>query len=188
MTPLEVKKINHHQGRDIQRSSVEVESAVHGHSRPGPDRLFSKKVDDDEPTSSEYASGKDELKAIYLAKTGESFPVADLDAIEATLVGVGITWDAFVADIRGHAWDRITSPIGFLKNRAKKFRALTRATSRPVTAAEAAIKNYRCPLCSSTVPGEGARRIDGKTVPCSCASPEYVARQRARGVFAEDSE
>lgn len=39
--------------------------------------------------------------------------------------------------------------------------------------------NYRCGLCGSRVPGEGARLIDGKCVPCSCASPEWIAHQRA---------
>lgn len=79
-----------------------------------------------------YASGKDELKAIYLAKTGECFPAADLDAIEAMLVIVGISWEEFAADARTHSWGRIKSPIGFLKNRAQKFRALTRESTRPV--------------------------------------------------------
>ena len=44
-------------------------------------------------------------------------------------------------------------------------------------------KNYQCPVCHSKTPGEGAVLINDKSVPCECASPEWIARQRARGIF-----
>src|SRR5258708_40327403 len=91
----------------------------------------------------------------------------------------------FVELVRKHAQNDWRNPPGFLRDLSKRFRAKTRAAAGPVTAAETARKNYRCDICSSVVPGEGARLIDGKFVPCSCASAEYIARERARGVFAE---
>jgi hypothetical protein len=121
------------------------------------------------------------MKALYSAKTGQSFRVDDLDAIESILFDAGVSWEVYVADVRGHSWDRIRNPVGFLKDRAKKSRTLTRKSSRPVTAAEAADRAYKCDLCGSRVRGEGAVPVDGKAVPCSCASPEWIARQRARG-------
>jgi len=185
-TPLEVTNRNHHQRKNKERSSSPAESAVQRYSGPGSGSVFPPKADDDEPTRSEYASGREELKAIYLAKTGEHFAVSDLDAIESMLVAAGISWESFAADARGHSWGRITNPVGFLKNRAKNFRAMTLASMPPVTAAEAADRTYKCPFCDSRVRGEGVRLIDGKLVPCSCASPEYVSHQRERGVFSEE--
>lgn len=187
-TPLEAKNINHHQGSNTQGSSEEVESTDHAESSPQSDRPPSQRADDAARGKTEYASGKDELKAIYFAKTGESFRVADLDAIESILFGASITWETFVADIRGHSWERIRNPIGFLKNRAKHFHALNRTCCGPVTASEAADRDYRCNECGSTVRGEGVLiGADREWVPCKCASPEYVARQRARGVFRKET-
>jgi hypothetical protein len=186
-TPLEVKNINHHQGSNKERSSGS-ESTVQDASEPE-STSFSKNGDDGDLKPTEYATAKDELKAIYLAKTGEPFRAADLDAIEVMLFRQGVTWEAFVADARGHSWDRINNPVGFLKNRAKNFRGLTGASSRPVTAVEAAAQAYRCQSCGSRVPGQGAQLVGGREVPCVCASPEYIERQRARGIFAaEDPE
>lgn len=130
------------------------------------------------PLAPEYASGKDELKALYFAKTGEHFRVADLDAIESILFGAGVSWEAFVADVRCHSW----------RDRAKKFRTLNRKSNAPITAEEAAEKAYKCQHCGSAVRGVGAvPGPNGKPVPCSCASPDWIARQRARGVFGEDT-
>jgi hypothetical protein len=186
-TPLEVKNINHHQVRKTKGSSAPAASTVHQYCVPEPDRPSSQKVDVVEPPGAEYASSKEELKAIYLAKTGERFPVAELDAIESMLVASGITWEAFVGDVRGHARGRITSPEGFLKNRAKKFRGLTQVSRPPVTAAEAADKGYRRQFCASPERGKGVLLVGGKEVPCSCASEEYVAHLRTRGIFPAES-
>ena len=185
MTPLEVIKINHHQERRKQRSAVRVESTVHGCSAPESDRPSSHEVDDDEPVRTEYASGKEELKAIYLAKTGEPFRVADLDAIES-LLGGRVTWETFVAEVRTHDWNRIRNPVGFLKSLAKTFRAKTQRASPAITAAEEKARNYQCPVCRSRTPGQGAVLIGGKPVPCSCASPEYIEHHRADGLFARE--
>jgi hypothetical protein len=186
MTPLEVTKRNHHQSKNKERSLERFESTVQHVSVPELGRSFSNrsKPDDDHSKGSKYASAKDELKAIFEASAGVPIRAADLDAIESQLSCTGVTWERFVAEARGHDWKRITNPTGFLKKLAKNFRARTQPASAAITAAEAAAKNYRCPICHSAVRGEGVvLGNDGKPTPCSCASPEYVDRQRARGVF-----
>ncbi len=55
----------------------------------------------------------------------------------------------------------------------------------PVTSAEAAVRDYKCSICHSVTPGEGAILRNGVWVPCECASPEWIAHQRERGVFSE---
>jgi len=126
---------------------------------------------------------------MYRARAGEDIRTADLDAIEAMLSGSGVTWEAYATEARRHDWPRIKNPTGFLKNLARNFRARVQPASAPVTAAEAAAKNYQCPVCFSRTPGEGIRQgNDGNLVPCQCASPEYIARQRARGIFAEETQ
>jgi GntR family transcriptional regulator len=182
--PLEVIKINHHQGRNKLGSKIRPETTGQVHSAPGFDRFSPHMADDAEPTNTEYASGKDELKALYFAIAGEHFRVVDLDSIESILFNAGVSWEIFVADLRRHSWDRITNPIGFLKDRAKKSRTLSTRSSAPVTAAEAAERAYKCQSCGSAIRGIGAvAGSDGKPVPCECASPDWIARQRARGVF-----
>jgi hypothetical protein len=91
-----------------------------------------------------------------------------------------------VGEVRRHAWDSIKNPVGFLKNLAKTFRARTKVTIAPKTAREIKATNYRCPICGSRTLGEGARLVDGKISPCSCASEEYIARERIRGVFPQE--
>ena len=189
MTPLEVTKRNHHQESVKERSTARAESFVRGNSERELSRSASQesKIDDDS-ASTEYASAKDELKAIYQAHRGDPIRVADLDAIESLLSFTGVPWEAFVAEARRHDWKRLTNPTGFLKKLARNFRLKTQAASAPVTAAEAADKDYRCQVCGSTVRGEGARLIDSKLVPCSCASPEWIARQREGGVFPPEAD
>ena len=95
----------------------------------------------------------------------------------------------FVAEVRKHAQNPWRNPPGFLRNLSKSFLAKTRPAGAPITAAQAAERNYRCPICGSRNPGEGARLVDGKFVPCSCATEEYISRERERprGVFAEET-
>jgi hypothetical protein len=150
VTPLEVTKRNHHQSKNKERSLKRFESSVQDASGPELDRSFShkSKSDDDRSAGTEYASAKDELKALHEACAGVPIRAADLDAIEAQLSCTGVTWERFVAEARGHSWNRLTNPTGFLKKLAKNFRSRTQPASSPVTAAEAAEKNYRCAFCS----------------------------------------
>jgi Helix-turn-helix domain len=175
-TPLEVSKRNHHQGSTQERSSEQGTDSL-------PSQNSERDDDDSEPTK--YASARDELKALA-TKAGASLRVADIDSIEALLACGGVTWDAFVEEARQHSWSRITNPVGFLKSLARKFRARTRLASAPVTADEWEARNYRCQVCDSRTPGEGALLVNGALVPCSCANCEWIARQRARGVFAAE--
>lgn len=54
-------------------------------------------------------------------------------------------------------------------------------------AAEVDLRDYRCSACGSTKRGEGMRLVDRKPVPCSSASPEYIARHRASGIFTQEA-
>jgi hypothetical protein len=189
MTPLEVSNRNHHQEKNTERKKPWNDRNGKGCSAPERSSSPNQNRDsDDDSKRTEYASAKDELKALYRAKTGSAIRTSDLDAIESTLVAGGVTWEAFVAEVRGHAWGSVKNPVGFLKHFSKTFRAKTQPASAPVTAAEAAARNYQCPKCFSKKPGEGSRLEDGKPVPCECASPEWIERQRVRGVFEVESD
>jgi len=189
MTPLEVSNRNHHQEKNTERKKPWSSSTGKGSSEPKPNASRNENPDsDDDSKRTEYASAKDELKAIFQAKTGTAIRVNDLDAIESTLVGAGLTWEVFVDEVQGHAWKRVTNPVGFLKHFAKTFRAKTQPASAPVTSTEAAARNYQCPQCFSKKPGEGSRLEGGTPVPCECASAEWIERQRARGVFGPDGD
>lgn len=141
-------------------------------------------ADDEKPPAALYASPEDELKAIYEAKAGEPITVELLRAIRTNLELAGVPLGDFVAEVRKQAPNKWRNPGGFLRDLSKRFGAKTRVAGQPVTAAEAAARDYQCPKCFSRKPGEGAV-LDGdcKPVPCTCASPEWIARQRARGIF-----
>jgi hypothetical protein len=150
-------------------------------------RLSGKSADDDEKAPQVlYASPDDELKAIYTAKTGESITIEVLDAIRANVAGVCSDMGDFVAEVKRHVKNEWRNPAGFLRDLSKRLRRKNQAASAPVTAAEAAALNYRCAICNSRTKGEGALLTNGKLGPCSCASPEYIARQRTRGIFPEE--
>jgi hypothetical protein len=137
----------------------------------------------DENPGVEYASPEDELKAIYLAKTGEPIATDLLHAIRANLELFGVSSGDFVIEVRKHTQNAWRNPPGFLRDLSKRFRTKTRQASAPLTVAEVIAKNYQCSVCHSKTPGEGAVLVAGKSVPCECASSEYIARQRERGLF-----
>jgi hypothetical protein len=180
---------HHHQeekGKTKNGTASARAQAHAGSSGSTGEKPFPKKSDDDEPAPDvTYASPDDELKAIYPAKAGEPMAVGLLDAILANLAAQGVDMADFVAEAKGHLQNKLYNPAGFLRDLSKRFRSKTQASSEPVTAAEAAARDYRCEVCGSTTPGEGVRFVDGKFAPCSCASPEYIDRQRSRGVFVE---
>jgi hypothetical protein len=132
-----------------------------------------------------YASPEDELKAIFQAKAGAPITTELLRAIRVNLELSGVSVDDFVVEVRKHTQNKWRNPAGFLRDLSKRFRSKTRAAADPVTAAEAEAKNYRCPICGSTVRGQGGVADgNGSFVPCTCASPDWIAEQRGRGVFA----
>lgn len=109
-----------------------------------------------------------------------------LTAIRGDLESSGVSFGAFLAEVKKHSANAWRNPPGFLRSLSKRFRAKTMPASDPVTAAEAEDLNYRCPLCDSRTRGHGAHLVDGKFVPCSCASAEWIAQQRAKGLFSEE--
>jgi hypothetical protein len=144
------------------------------------------KPDDEETPGTVYASPEDELKALYQSKTGEPITIDLLTAIRGDLELGGVSFGAYLAEVRKHSTNEWRNPPGFLRSLSQRFRAKTRPASDPVTAADADEINYRCPLCDSRIRGQGASLMDGKFVPCSCASADWLARQRAKGVFTEE--
>jgi hypothetical protein len=156
------------------------------HSGAGSD--FPEKGDDERPRGDIYSSPDDELKKMYLVKACEPITIAVLDAIRLNLELNQVSMGDFAAEVRKHTENAWRNPPGFLRDLSKRFRAKTRPASAPVTVAETEDKNYRCELCGSRVRGEGAiLDASGKPAPCNCASPEYIARQRERGVFAKET-
>ena len=181
-------KEHHHQegnGKEkkgTERADDEIKTDRSSAGSDAPSFLI--RVDDEEKPQEVYASPEDELKAIYQTKAGTPITIEVLRAIRETLELTGVGMGEFVSALKeSHIRNEWRNPAGFLRDFAKRFRSKTRVAARPVTAAEAESRDYKCPLCHSTTPGEGIVSIDGKWVPCKCASPEYIARQRDRGVF-----
>ncbi len=179
---------HHHQegnGKEKKRTERARDESATGH--PGADTgsdSFPREGDDGKTPDEGYASPEDELKAIFLKKAGEPITIAVLDAIRVNLGLTGVSFGDFVAEVRKHITNAWRNPAGFLLHLSKRFRARTRPASDPVTAAEAEKKNYRCSICHSTVRGQGAVLDDDRNeVPCVCASPDWIERQRARGLF-----
>ena len=143
--------------------------------------------DADENPRVEYASPEDELKAIYQAKTGEPITSDLLRAIRTNLELSNVNFGDFVVAVRKHSQNKWRNPPGFLRDFSIRFSAKTREASAPVTAAEMIAKNYQCTVCHSKTPGEGAILVAGKSVPCECASPEYIARQSGSAVSSSRS-
>jgi hypothetical protein len=150
---------------------------------------FPKTSADDDGAGPEvaYASPDDELKAIYQAKTAEQITIEVLDAIRANLEATGVGMSDFVVEVKKHVPNRWRNPPGFLRDLSKRFRRSTIVAGAPVTAAEAAERNYQCPKCHSRVRGQGAIFGDNKMVPCACASQEWIARAQDRGVFPKET-
>jgi len=74
----------------------------------------------------------------------------------------GVNLDDFVVEVRKHTENRWKNPPGFLRDLSKRFHAKTRAAAKPVTMAEASLRDYQCPRCFSKKPGIGPRLVNGK--------------------------
>jgi len=182
------KEHHHQEGNRKEKKGTEraVDEIKTDRSSAGSDdHSFPIRVDDEKIPPEVYASPEDELKAIYQAKAGAPITIEVLRAIredfELTVVGMG----EFVAELKeSHIQNEWRNPAGFLRDFAKRFRSKTRVAARPITAAEAEVRDYQCKICFSKTPGEGILQGDNGTLkPCSCASQEYIARQRERGTF-----
>jgi hypothetical protein len=148
---------------------------------------FKKAPDDDEHPEERYASPDDELRAIYKDKAGEPITIYLLDAIRLNLECASVSMSDFVAEVKKHTQNEWRNPPGFLRNLSQRYRAKTCVAGSPITAAELVAQKYRCGVCGSRTPGEGALLIEGKPAACTCANPEWIARQQARGVFSGET-
>jgi hypothetical protein len=180
------KKRTRTEPKGTERARDEITTGRSG--APPAAAASSQKGDDaDENPGVAYASPEDELKAIYQAKTREPITIELLHAIRVNLELSGVSVGDFVVEVRKHTQNKWRNPAGFLRDLSKRFRTKTRAAAGPVTAAEAEAKGYRCSICHSTVPGEGAVPDgNGTFVPCTCASQDWIEQQRERGVFAPE--
>jgi hypothetical protein len=135
----------------------------------------------------EYASPDDELKAIYKAKEGKPITIHLLDQIRTDLEIRGVPMATYVEEVRRHVGNGWNNPAGFLRSKSKSFRSTTAVASAPLSKAEREERDYKCPICGSAERGAGLLPPrDGKILPCECASAEYIARQRERGVIAPE--
>ncbi len=182
------RKEHHHQGGNLKRKELKC-----GRDELVPKRLsevavdsFQRKVDDCERPTEVYASPEDELKVIFLKKAHKHIPIEVLDAIRSDLESARVPMEDFVTEVRRHAGNIWQNPPGFLRSLSKRFRAKTRPADAPLTLAEAERNNYRCPKCFSRTPGEGVILKGDKATPCECASLEYIAALRARGILGEE--
>jgi hypothetical protein len=178
---------HHQEGKGKERKGTERggDDIKTERSSAGSDtQPFLRTVDDEENPPEAYASPEDELKAIYQAKAGTPITIEVLSAIRENLELTGVGMGEFVAALKDtHIKSKWRNPPGFLRHFSKRFRSKTRVAAQPITAAEAEARDYKCPLCHSKTPGTGAVLVDGKSVPCVCASQDWIARQRERGVF-----
>jgi len=136
-----------------------------------------KPLDESKPRA--FATPTDELKAMVLEKTGKAIEQEVLDEVSSNLGGA-VTQE-FVDEIKPHIGNNLTNPVGFIRKRSRR-------RIRPASAPETV--KYKCsvPTCGSTVRGEGIRLVNGRPVPCTCASPEYIRKMIAKGeLCAEDA-
>jgi hypothetical protein len=194
---VERKGIEHHhqegKGTEKKRTRKEAKGTErardestdeHSDAPEGSPEKPSRDGDDvDEPPGVRYASPEDELKAIYQAKAGEPITVVLLDAIRGNLEVTRVALADFVAEARKHLRGDWRNPAGFLRDLSKRFRLKTLAASAPISAAEALVRDYRCPACFSRIPGQGAILDGERSIPCTCASADWIEEMRSRGVF-----
>lgn len=142
------------------------------------------KSDDDENAAAvEYATPQDELKALILEKTGSPLPGTDLAWITEELGRRGKPLAGFVVAVRMHQKNKWKNPIGMLKSLVRKHCADAVPLAAPETKAAMEDRTYRCPDCASTKRGEGVLMTKAGVTPCECASPEYVAKLKTRGIL-----
>jgi hypothetical protein len=125
--------------------------------------------DDDEKPKPEYASARDEVKAIYHAKTGAYPTVQLLDRIEGIITGKGETWDSYLAILKPHLGGNWDNPGGFLTWLAK-------TGFEPVASPPQEKPKPKCPRCHSDNQ-RGAILLNDEIVPCPDCSTSAEWRE-----------
>ncbi|MEQ1949105.1 MAG: helix-turn-helix domain-containing protein [Bryobacteraceae bacterium] len=180
--PLQERAKNHHQLKVELRKEKSVEQPTTA-AFPPQNAFDSKKPADDDFLKTEYATPRDEIKAIAKAKLGRDLPLEDLRWILENLELQGVSDEEYVLEVRKHLGNLWKNPIGMLKSLAKGFRRKVKLADPPITKSELEDRNYQCPKCSSRKRGEGVHLVAGEFVPCECASDEFIERQRAKGLI-----
>lgn len=119
--------------------------------------VFPSKGDDEKPKP-EYASPRDEVKAIYHAKTGTYPTVQLLDRIESIVAGKGHSWDNYLEILKPHLGGNWKIPGAFLTH-------LAQTGFQPPASPPREKPKPKCPRCSSDN-HRGAIMLDGAIVPC----------------------
>lgn len=128
---------------------------------------------DDEKPKPEYATPRDELKAIYYAKTGKYPAVALLDRIESILVAKGKNFAHYLELLGEHLGGKWDNPPGLLTHLAR--------TGFDQQASEPQLKpKPKCPTCKCDNQ-RGAVLLNGAIVPCpDCSTAEWRKEMEAK--------
>ena len=114
--------------------------------------------DDDEKPKPEYASARDEVKAIYIAKTASPPTVQLLDRIEAILADKSQTWATYLEVLKPHLGGNWKIPGAFLTHMAQ-------TGFQPLASLPQEKPKPKCPKCRSDNQ-RGAILLNGEIVPC----------------------
>lgn len=116
------------------------------------------------------ASTSPEGELIGLARSkGQVLTEPTLRLIRETLELNGVSFTAFVADVRPHFRNNILNPSGFLINRARNFYKLSAPARVPVSSGSMQPAEDACGGCK----GEKYVMEDHEIRPCSlCSTPE----------------
>jgi hypothetical protein len=145
--------------------------------KPSPDRSTTAAADEPKP---EYATARDEVKAIYYAKTGTYSGYHLLDRIEAILSGKGQTWDTFLEVLKPHLGGSWNIPGAFLTHMARI------GFSGEGTSPQLKPKP-KCPTCLSDNQ-RGAIFQGGAIAPCpDCSTPEWLEEFAAKEARAKEA-
>ena len=126
------------------------------------------------PPPIRYASAKEEIKAIYCAKTGEGqFPSALLmEHLELLLIRNNLTWEIFYEALLPHVPNTWRNPAGFLVYFAKNLRLQIQQVSPPREAPKP-----KCPTCGCNNRRGALPDGHGLFIACpDCSDPEWRAQ------------
>ena len=129
--------------------------------------------DDDEKPKPEYASARDEVKAIYHAKTGTYPTVQLLDRIEGINTSKGETWDSYLGILKPHLGGNWDIPGAFLTWLAK-------TGFEPLASPPQEKPKPKCPRCHSDNQ-RGAILLNDEIVPCPDCSTSAEWRDELAG-------